>query len=308
MSADRQPRWIFWATRGEALIVFTVAIACLAFQLWLPSTHIPVDDYEAVAKEIALEAAPEDAIILVPWWAERARLYLPEQLQTYAFQDVELGSFERHPRIWVVVAPGLPRANVEKFEARFHPDRHLVRPAQRFGKLELRLYKNERSRPMVVTASDAIASARVYLEQPNGNRTDCAWNGTGHVCPGGRLISREWHDVHFEPRRCVRFDPPGGPTRLVLAFPAVPSIEHLVIEAGYIWESGAHRDGVTDTEVGYAVGDRSGSFTLERGNELLHRVDVGSAPDGATIRVWTSSPNPTARQVCLDVTGYGALR
>ena len=65
---------------AEGLVIAVVAVACLVFQIWLPTTHVSEADYQAVAQVLGAEAQPGDVVLLSPWWTERALIYLPESV------------------------------------------------------------------------------------------------------------------------------------------------------------------------------------------------------------------------------------
>ena len=67
-------------------MVLVVAIVCLGFQLWVPSTHVAEADYQAMANVLAAERQPGDVVLLAPWWTERARIHVPEGLPVVGFQ------------------------------------------------------------------------------------------------------------------------------------------------------------------------------------------------------------------------------
>ena len=66
--------------RVEGFILLAAGVFALAFQLWLPSTHVAESDYQAVAQTLTNERQPGDVVLLAPWWTERARIYVPEGL------------------------------------------------------------------------------------------------------------------------------------------------------------------------------------------------------------------------------------
>ncbi len=94
---------------GEGTLLVAVAVLCLAFQLWLPSTHVAEADYQAAAQVLASERQPGDVVLLVPWWTERARIFVPEGLPVVGYQGSDADSLDRYPRIWVLSEPHKPR-------------------------------------------------------------------------------------------------------------------------------------------------------------------------------------------------------
>lgn len=290
---------------AEGAVLLAVALACTAFQLWLPTTHVAEADYQQLAQVLLQEAKPGDVVLLYPWWTERARLYVPDGLTVVGFQGSNGDALEQYQRVWVLAEPDLPRSDVGDFMKVFGPRRTELGAERRFGHLSLRLFANGRYRPLTFSARELLAQSQVYLEGPDGAKTPCAWNGTAHTCPGGRVVQPEWHEVHFQPRRCLRFDAPGGPTKLVLELPPVPASDTVVLSTGYTWERGSYKEGVTASDVGLEVDGIVTPLTLPTGVETLQRIERANVPAGARVRAFLKSANPTARETCLELYGYG---
>lgn len=287
----------------EGAVLLAVALACLAFQLYLPTTHVAEADYQAVAAVLEAEGQPGDVVLLAPWWTERARLYVPERLRVVGFQGSDGADLETHPRIWVLAEPGLPNSGLGAFQAAFERGRTALGPERRFGPLSLRPYANGRARPVVLDGNEALARAQVYLEQPGGGRQGCSWNGRGHQCPTGHTLAVEWHEVNFEPLLCLTMDAPGGATRLVVEYPPTAGIDTVALRAGYVWERAAYKDGVSSSDVGLEVDGQVSVLNVPAGVERpAQRLE---RPGGSVVRVWLTAQNPNARQLCVTVVGFG---
>lgn len=290
----------------EGAVVLAVAVWALGFQLWLPSTHVDEADYQAVAKVLAAEAQPGDVVLLHPWWTERARIYVPEGLPVVGHLFSDGDDLVQHPHVWVLAQPRQPRSDEGSFEARFLPSRTEVGAARSFGNLSLRLFTNGRHRPLVFSARALLPQLKVYLEGPDGARQDCPWDGANaHRCPSGRVVQAEWHEVHFEPRPCLRFDAPGGATKLVVELPPVPAADEAVLHTGYTWERGSFIQGVSASTVVLEVNGQATAVALPPGLETRQTVQQLNVPAGARVRAWIQADNPTARETCLEVYGYG---
>lgn len=200
-----------------------VALLCLLFHLRLPGRLPSEADYRAAAERLQAEGQPGDAVLLFPWWAERAR---------------------------------------------------------------------------------------VYLEQPDGTRRDCPFDGKAHRCPGPAhlYVAPEWHEILYEPRRCLWMHAPGGKQRLVAELDGVPGGVGLRLEGGIIFEHAFPRDArfsTTHLGVDDAVsGARLVSLAIPPGLEGVQKAEV-RLPDGAphTVKIWVQADNADRRQVCLDVLG-----
>ena len=289
-----------------------VALACLVFQLRLPGRLPSEADERAVADLLRAEARPGDAVLLFPWWTERARLYLPSELPVYGYLGSDQDDLSAHPRIWVLGQPELPRADESGFRSAFLPQRTSVGAPRRAGNLELTLYENGRHRPRRFVASEAYAKARVYLESPEGTRRDCTFDGRVHRCPGPPhlYVAPEWHEILYQPRRCLWMHPPGGKERLVAEFDGVPGGTELRLEGGIIFEYAFRHEpqlstthyGVEDAATGEALLNISHPAGLE-GVQKASRALPAGAP--RTVRVWVQADNADSRQVCLDVFAEG---
>ena len=306
-SLEASPAGSRWPLIEGALIVL-VGLACLWFQLRLPSREPTEAEYQQVQQALTADSQPGDALLLYPWWTERARLFAPPQVTVVGYQGSDEDPLETHPRVWALWQPSLPRADESAFLQTFGKNRTAVGPVREFGHLKLQLFQNGRAKPVVFSATQALASAHVYLEQPGGGRQDCTWNGRSHRCPNGE-VAVEWHEVHFQPRHCLRFYPPGGASRLVAEFPNVAASNQLALEAGFIWDRGwFHEPRFTPTDFGVEVNEQPAvSLTISAGLEGLQRATGGSVNEGSTLKLWVRSQNPELREACVDVFGFGGV-
>ncbi len=284
-----------------------VALACLVFQLRLPTLLPSEGDYRTVAGWLEAEARPGDTVLLFPWWTERARLYLPARVPVQGYLGSDAGDWSAYRRIWVLGQPELPRADAAGFQAAFLPGRTAVGAPRRAGPLEVTLYENGRYRPRRFVASDVWARARVYVESPDGARRDCPFDGRVHRCPGPPhlYLAREWHEIQFAPYQCLWMPPPGGRERLVAEFDDVPVDTEWRLEAGIASEFSTHhgpRLSVTHLGVEDAA-SRESLLTLHLppGREGLVRA-ARAMPSGRprAVRLWVQADNAESRQVCLD--------
>ncbi|HME91872.1 MAG TPA: hypothetical protein VKE49_10635 [Myxococcaceae bacterium] len=297
------------ALLGELALVAGVAIAALLFQSKLPS-RLPTDEqYRAMAAALASEARPGDALLLYPWWTERARLFAPPSVSVVGYLGSDRDPLTSFPRIWVLAQPNLPRSDLSAFQRDFHPGRSRLGERRVFGNLELTLYRNDLYRPVLFSAVSALASARVYLEAPGSARVECPYDGSAHRCPGSEhlRVAAEWHEVMFQPRYCLWMRPPGGTRRLVAEFPDLPIGDRLVLQAGIIWEYSTRTDpSLTTTRV--AVEDVSGGellrVSIPRGVEGEVRAERSGSSLYSTrgAKLWIQSDNPAMRDTCVELT------
>jgi hypothetical protein len=284
------------------------AIFAIGFHLRLPSLLPSEDDYRAMAEAVTREAAPGDAVFLHPWWIERARLFIPASIPVVSYLDDEADPLEEHPRIWVLAQPDLPGSPNRRFERAFAPHRVKIGEARRFGRLELSLYRNQRYRQVLYSATDALASAHAYVES-EGQRADCPWDGQAFRCPVGRdlRVAAEWHELYYQPARCLWMHPPGGAARLVVELPPAPP-GRLRLESGITWESAWKHDGNL-TGVVTAVENAQTSQSLARlelppGREGFQVAEV-SLTEPATLKLSTQSANENQRDSCVRLRVLG---
>lgn len=294
-TAARLKRW-----EGVALV--GVALLCLGFQLRLPFTMPSEPDYRAAAAVIEREAQAGDVVLLAPWWIERARLFVPEQVPVVGYWGSDGDELRLFRRIWVLSVPGMPKFSWSNFMDTFGRGRAEVGQVRSFGPISLRLFTNGRARPVLFSAAQALSSARVYLDGPQGQQP-CQANGRSWRCPNGGEVVEEWRELHFEPHRCLRFYPPGGPTKLVAEFANVPAANTLSLITGYAFEHGAHRT-LSATDFGVEVNGDAQVTRLLPGVEKVYRVDRPNTPAG-TVRAWVQAENPRAREVCFELYGFG---
>jgi hypothetical protein len=296
-----------WLKRAEAVALVAAALAALLFHARLPGRLPEEADYRAVGEVLAREAQPGDVLLLHPWWAERARLFAPDGLRVVGYLGSDGDPLEAHPRIWVLSQPELPRSDAGGFWARFWRGRAPLGEERRFGTLRLSLHRNGQHRPTLFSAAEALGSARVYLESPQGTRRECSGDARGFHCPGSSArAAAEWHEVRFQPRRCLFLQPPGGSERLVVELPALPEGDRLSLEAGFIWDRGwFHGPGLTATVV--AVEDPAGaalaSVRLRVGEEGFRRA-VAPGRSGP-LRLTIQADNPEVRETCVDLLVQG---
>jgi hypothetical protein len=289
-----------------------VAVLCLLFYARLPG-QLPTEvDHRAVSERLKAELRPGDAVLLFPWWTERARLYLPPEVPVYGYFGSDRDDLRAHPRIWVLGQPQLPRANEEDFQQAFLPGRTRAGQPFQAGNLTLTLYSNGRYRPHRFVASEAYTRARVYVESPDGTRRPCPFDGKAHRCPGPPhlYVAPEWHEILYEPRRCMWMHPPGGPDRLVAEFDGVPGGTGLRIEGGIIFEHtfvSPHRSNIHMGVDDVRTGERLLDVVVPQGVPGPQKAERALPPgEPRTVKIWSQADNPEARTLCLDVFALGA--
>lgn len=288
--------------RWEGIALVAVAVVCIGFQLKLPTALPSEADYQALAKVLEQERQPGDVVLLAPWWIERARIFVPEGLPVVGYYGSDGVDLRQHRRVWVIANPSLPGFSWSGFLKQFERARSEDGATRSFGPLELKRYQNGRARPLLFSAAQALATAQLYLEGPGG-RQPCAFSGRSWRCPNGGEVVEEWRELHFEPHRCLRFYPPGGPTKLVAEFSNVPATDTLELITGYAWERGYYRN-QDSTDFGVEVNGAAEVTTLLPGVEKVYRVERSNTAAG-TVRAWVQANNAQNREVCFELLGYG---
>jgi hypothetical protein len=287
--------------------MLAAALYAVVFQFTLPSRLAKDEDYRQVVQVLSQEARPKDVVFLFPWWTERARLFIPEGLPVVGYLHSESDALYEHPRVWVLSQPRLPKNDVSGFEKAFLPGRRQEGAPRAFGGLMLTLYTNGRARPVLFSAVQQVARAEVYLEQPDGARESCPFNGAAHVCPGGAHVAAEWHELFYEPRFCLAMQPPGGGTRLIAQFRDVPASAELLLEGGVNWEHALARD-TTPLNLGAEDADTRApllNIQVPLAKEGMQKAALAPAPAVKSLRLWTQADNAKDRDACLELRAFG---
>jgi hypothetical protein len=299
-TAPSPPRWAL----GELALLVAASLFALQFHARLPGRLPKDEDERGVAGVLQSEARPGDVVLLEPWWTERARLFAPDGLEVVGYLDDEGDDLDRAQRIWVLSQPNVPLGQLGAFHRQFDPGRQSLGPARNFGNLTLELYANGRARHTLFSATQSVAEAHVYLEDPGGARRECPFNGREHRCQGPDWlhVGAEWHEVNHGPKRCLWMHPPGGATKLVVELASVPAGE-LRLEAGYVWDRGAFHDNVTAASVGLddvAAGQPLLSLSLPpRTETIVHAERVRTEPTSA--RIWAQADREDLRELCVEL-------
>ena len=278
-----------------------VALFGLGFQLHLPRAFPSDADYRAAVAAIAAEQAPGDVVLLHPWWTERARLFLPAPIPVVGYLGDTADDLVAHPRIWVLANEHLAYVPDADFRAHFLPDRTPLGTPRQFGPLTLTAYRNGRARTVRFSAVDALASAEVSVESPGSAAVPCPRTGDGFACRAGRM-EPAWHEVLYQPVRCLFLLPPGGPPRIAVRFPDVPT-GTLLLEAGITWEHAWKHD---RSDVQLVLGSPTGILHL-RLPQAHEGFVAGDAPmpTSGPVTLTVQADDPHEREVCIRLRVLG---
>lgn len=295
----------------EGIASAIIAVACFAFQTWLPSTHVAEADYRAAANAVARQAQPGDVILLYPWWTERARLFMPAGLPVVGFIGSDSLDLPRAKRIWVLAEPDLPRADWTTFTKTFGSARTEIGTSARFGRLALHLYANGRAKPVAFDGDGVIGASRVYLEGRDGLRSDCVWDGARHRCANNHSVRPQWREVAYGPQRCLTYDAFGPEVRIVVELPTgyIARAKEVQVSAAFIAET-AFRTGPEATSVAFGidVGDEHRTAQLIPGTHGFQTVALPVGDPASPVRVWFVSAKDNDDRVCVQIDGWAASK
>ncbi|HZJ53438.1 MAG TPA: hypothetical protein VFD38_04810 [Myxococcaceae bacterium] len=291
-------------TAAPALAMVLVALLGLGFQLQLPRAFPSDADYRGVAAALAGARAPGDVVLLHPWWTERARLFLPPDLPVVGYLGDTADDLLEHPRIWVLANERLPRTPDADLRRNFLPDRGPLSTGEQFGPLTLTPYRNGRARRVVLSVIDAFDQLRISVEGPAGAAPQpCQRSGTRVQCPFDASVEVAWHEVLYQPVRCLYVLPPSGGRTLSLRLPDGPAAAALLLEAGITWEHAWFPDRAAvelrlESPAGVLISK------VPAGHEGFVRGETPAAAAGPwTLRLTTA--NPHDRQLCLRLRALG---
>jgi hypothetical protein len=299
------PQRILAIVTGAVLVL--TALWALYFQLSLPSKLPTEADHQAAARFIAERAEPNDVVLLFPWWTDRARLYLPERIPLVGYLGSDADALKKYARIWVVAQPQLPKANQSEFERLFLPQRTPVSEPSRFGPIEVRLYSNGRYAPTSFSVDRALDSARVFLEGADGTTADCQrFGASGFQCREGGIVAAEWHEVNFEPIRCLFVRPPRRGLRMVLMLPPEQVADIGLVRGGLVWDRPYYKNPeYTAVKVTLTRSDSDvvSTMTIEPGFVGMKEERIVGGGGGGELRFTVETANAEMRELCFDFVG-----
>lgn len=294
--------------RAQGLVVAALIAATGAYGLgfWiLRDVGPPPEAFPAAARVVREGYAPGDLILLVPFYATRAREHLGD-LQPVAPREPLREDLRGHGRVWLFglfgeaerLAPALAAAGLVPDGAWDPaPGIHVAR------------WRVEPSWRTTYDFTAQLADAKVVHEHSDGTREACAaWSATnGQGGPGGKwtcphdgewfYVAPEWHRMGDHPRWCFWAHPPSD-GRLLIQFPRVPLAGHVVGRGGHTLNSSVYaRERVDlDVIVGDARPQRFGFALTDHWRPFI--LDTPSTGT-ATVTFAVSSPDAGANHFCF---------
>ena len=281
-----------------AILVAALGLYGLAFQATLRWRLPSPGDWQAAAAHLAREARAGDAVVLAPWWAERARAALPPALPVLAFPRLAGEDLPGLRRVWLLALPRAP-GGTGGVERDLHGRAVAPGATARFGALALTpLALAEPVLPLAFLP-DRLEGASVTWGEAR-----CAPTSGGFRCPGkgGPSVLRQVREVEELPRTCLVIEPSPGAAALRIAFDAVPLGRLLRGHTGIVGE--ASLGGEEAVEIGVEVGgERALALAEPAGAPGWHRFEVGTRPPAggaARVTFTLSTRDPGPRPLCLD--------
>ncbi len=292
--------------RLEGGLLLASVAAALVFWIRLPGRLPGEEDYLAVQHALVADARPGDAVALLPFWAERGKLFV-HGLPVVALPDLpDEADAERYPRLWVLAQPDLPRSDAAADLARL--DRRLTRlaPARRFGPLLLVLYGPRAGRAATYDFTARLGAARVDVDgEP------CEGGAGGLRCSRGpwNYVAPEWHEFDFLPRRCL-WAHPVGEAPLTISYDGVPMEGGL--RGGFGLVGGAAElpasRGFAPVELAVLVdGGQAATLTLSAGDPGWHPFELslpGLAEGRHEVAFQVRARDPAMRHFCFDAAAF----
>ncbi len=292
---------------GLVLAALVIGLGAYGASFWvLRDVGPPPEAFPPAAQIIRDGYQPGDAILLVPFYATRAREHLGD-LQPVAPRDPLREDLRAHGRVWLFglfgeaerLTPELEQAGLVREQA-WDPS-----PGIRVER-----WRVDTTWGVAYDFVANLQKARVVHEHSDGLREPCAaWtdlNGQGG--PGGRwtcphdgewfYVAPEWHRMGDHPRWCFWAHPPSD-GRLLIQFPGVPLSGHLVGHAGHTLNSSKHAHERVDLDV--IVGDdRPQRYPIGLA-ELWRPFMLATSTTGtATVTFAVSTPNAGANHFCFS--------
>jgi hypothetical protein len=190
-----------WARLAELAVLLGSLIYAVVFWVRLPGQLPDEKDYLALQTAVQSEARPGDGAAVLPFWADRAKVFL-HGIPIVALPHLESeADAERYQRLWVVAQPSLPRSDARDTLAALGERLTVVQGPRHFGPLELWLFAPKPGR----------AASYDFVEHAH----------EAHI-EASSSLQLEWREFDFLPRRCL----------LARAGPAVLHFENVPVHGG----------------------------------------------------------------------------
>lgn len=292
---------------GIVSLIALLATSAYGAVFWIARDRgPPVEAFEPAAKIIRDDYRADDLILVVPFYAARAREYLGD-LNMVAVRDPLSEDFAVHPRAWVF---GLFGEGVALRERMIAAGMKLEKSIDSGSGITVDLYATGAKLKTRYRFLEHLREARVYHEK-EGSSTPCtAWSeNNGQNSPmGGRwscpydtdwfYVAPEVHRMDGVPRVCFWAHPPGQ-GRLMISFPNVPMTGHLYGRAGHTFNGTLYARAPIhlDVQVGEGLPQR---FTFELSENFRPYMLPVAETGTATVTFGVSTPDAGTNHFCFD--------
>ncbi len=289
-----------------------IAVALLAWIFWirLPSQLPTRDDWEAMARDIAAQAGPLDAVLLDPHWAEQARLFVRAAPVLNLGRSPAREDLAAYRRILLLSLPDLPRSDLPSAIHRLEDLRfHKAHGPVRHGALALTVLENDELELAAFDFTGEIAKARVFIRRPDGSEEVCPLIGDRHPCPRASWISVgvETKEIAFKPLRCL-WAHPAGSEPLVVEYPDVQLRSEIRIRGGLVGQIAFRTEHYATVHLVVKIdGERVGELSFPPGAPGERRRTIDTRSLSGTrhqLRFEVSAADPSMRPFCFDAGAY----
>jgi hypothetical protein len=273
----------------------------LVYWMRLPYRLPGPEDYQAAQHALLDAARPGDAVAVLPFWADRAKIYL-HGLPVVALPHLAEEDVERYQRLFVLSQPDLPRSSATRELAGLERKLARVFGPKRYGPLSLSLLRPRPGREPSLDFTSQIERASVSV----GGEACTPGSGT-FQCPRGPWdqVRSEWHEFDFLPRRCVRAQPTQGDT-VSVTFDQVPLRAEIHGAMGLVGAGGTSGLGRVELSI-----DLDGAPALAlvqtTGDPGFHKFEArfpGLEPGGHRVTFRINSAGPVQQPFCFDAVAY----
>ena len=290
----------------EAAAVLCAVLFALVYWLRLPGRLPSEEDYLAVQRELVAQSHPGDGVALLPFWADRGKLFL-HGLPVIALPDLATeADVERYTRLWLLAQPALPRSDAARTLAGLDARLTRLEPPKRFGPLSLSLYEPKAGRAGSYDFLARLPAAQVAL---GGVEPEpCTATPGGFRCPRGtwNYVQPEWHEFDFLPRRCL-WAHPVGIQPVEIRYSQIPLRHGVRGGFGLIGQVAELRQAAPVDLAIDVDGSPAAILELSPGDPGWHPFELDLpdlAPGSHDVAFRVTSPNPSQRHFCFDADAF----
>jgi hypothetical protein len=286
-------------------LLFAAVAAILVYCYWtyaaLRLTRPSRDDYAESTSYIRSRFEPGDLIDVNPFYPTRVRQILGD-LPMASFRRPAEEDLGRYRRLWLFSLFGAERRAEIGLDARYE-----LLEDERFGRIDVRLYRLPEPRPLVYDFRAELERASVWIDEPMGRRHCSSWQQGRWRCSAAywNYVGREILEIGEEPRAVIWAHPvPSG--TLTIHYPDVPLGSALDLATGF--DSAALRYGGSPVTLAVEIDGREVRRLEQRPVPGFFRLRIETrefrgAGHAVTFKVTT--PNERWRHFCFAAEARG---